>query len=181
MNDAPTKPNAPTRRKGPVSLESLLGEQLSPVIRAQGFANMAIHLHWAEIVGLSLSQWSEPVALKWPPKWPSGQAVQHSSTAPGSATLVIKVEGAFALELQHSAPQVVERVNRFFGWKCVEKIVLKQGPVRKQAPIPKRPRKALSVAQSRRLDDLLGNLESDDLRATLQRLGVAVLTRSQRP
>ncbi len=182
MDDAQPKPSPPHRRKGPVSLDALLGEQLSPVIRAQGFANMAIHLHWAEIAGSSLSQWSEAVALKWPPRpMALPAATAPARNAPGGATLVIKVEGAFALDLQHSAPQVMERVNRFFGWRCVEKIVIKQGPVRKQAAARKRPRKPLSVADSRRLDALLADMGSDALRASLERLGVAMLTRSHNP
>jgi hypothetical protein len=173
-------PGTSTRRKGPVALETLLGEQLSPVIRAQGFANMAVHLHWAEIAGTSLSQWSEAVALKWPPR-PTAQASTQAPNAPGGATLVIKVEGAFALELQHSAPQVIERVNRFFGWRCVEKIVIKQGPVRKQSAPPKRPRKPLSVENSLKLNALLADMENETLRASLERLGVAMLTRSHNP
>jgi hypothetical protein len=181
MDSAPPKPGTPARRKGPVALDSLLGEQLSPVIRAQGFANMAIHLHWAEIAGSSLSQWSEAVALKWPPR-PTAQAAHAPArNSPGGATLIIKVEGAFALELQHSAPQVMERVNRFFGWRCVEKIVIKQGPVRKQGAPLKRPRKPLSVEDSRKLDALLADMGSTTLRASLERLGVAMLTRSHNP
>jgi hypothetical protein len=187
MDDPQPKTSPPQRRKGPVSLDALLGEQLSPVIRAQGFANMAIHLHWAEIAGSSLSQWSEAVALKWPPR-PTAQQTpaapsrnSRAPNSPGGATLIIKVEGAFALELQHSAPQVMERVNRFFGWRCVEKIVIKQGPVRKQSIAPKRPRKPLSVEDSHRLDTLLADMGSETLRASLERLGVAMLTRSHNP
>ena len=44
---------------------------------------------------------------------------------------MIRVESAFALELQHLAPVVIERVNAYYGWRCIGKLVLKQGPVRR--------------------------------------------------
>ena len=34
------------------------------------------------------------------------------------ATLVLRVEGPMALEIQHSADVILERVNRFFGWSA---------------------------------------------------------------
>ncbi len=70
--------------------------------------------------------------------------------------LTVKVEGAFALELQHLAPQVIDRVNRYIGWRCVGRIALSQGPVRKGEPARPRRRPALTAEASRRLDDLLG-------------------------
>ena len=56
---------------------------------------------------------------------------------PEPATLIVRVESAFALELQHLAPLVIERVNAHYGWRCVGRLVLKQGPVPR--PRPARP------------------------------------------
>jgi hypothetical protein len=71
----------------------------------------------------------------------------------------------------------VGRVNRFIGWRCVEKLALKQGPVRKgETPEPRR-RPVLTPEASRRLDAMLEPVESDRLKAALQRLGVAVMGR----
>jgi hypothetical protein len=42
-----------------------------------------------------------------------------AKTGPRAGTLTVRVEGAFALELQHLGPLVIERINRHYGWACV--------------------------------------------------------------
>ena len=133
------------RRKGAQPLQSLLEECLEPTLRAKGFASSAIHLHWHEIVGANLAPWSEPISLRWPPRAPGADPAK----AKDGATLTIKIEGAFALDLQHQTPQIINRINGFFGWRCVEKLVLKQGPVRKVSPPGRRSKPVLSVESSR--------------------------------
>ena len=41
--------------------------------------------------------------------------------------------GPFAITLQHVEPQIVERVNRFFGYAAVTRIALRQGELPKRA------------------------------------------------
>ena len=159
------------RRKGAQPLQSLLEECLEPSLRAKGFASSAIHLHWDEIVGAQLAPWSEPVSLRWPPRAPGADPAK----AKDNATLTIKIEGAFALDLQHQTPQIINRVNGFFGWRCVEKLVLKQGPVRKLAPPGRRSKPVLSVEGSRALDQMLNDVDNPELKAALARLGVGVM------
>jgi hypothetical protein len=159
------------RRKGAQPLQSLLEECLEPSLRAKGFASSAIHLHWDEIVGAQLGPWSEPVSLRWPPRPPGADPAKSRD----GATLTIKIEGAFALDLQHQTPQIINRINGFFGWRCVEKLVLKQGSVRKVAPPTRRLKPVLSVEGSRALDHLLTDVESPELKAALARLGVGVM------
>jgi hypothetical protein len=160
-------------RKGPQPLQQIVEGCLEPSLRSRGFTSNAVHLHWTEIVGSTLAQWSEPVLLKWPSIPPGADP----SLPKASAVLTVKVEGAFALDLQHQTPQIIERVNSFFGWRCVERITLKQGPIRKAAPAPAKRRKELSVEASRKLDSLLVGVEDPQLKATLARLGIGVMTR----
>ena len=69
---------------------------------------------------------------------------------PEPATLVVRVESAFALELQHLAPLLIERINAHYGWRCVGRLVLKQGPVRAaQAGAPARRRSFVRGAERR--------------------------------
>ena len=164
---------AAARRRGAQPLQALIEEALEPSLKAKGFASSAIHLHWSEIAGQELARWTEPVSLRWPPRPPGADP----DKAKDGATLTVKVEGAFALDLQHQAPQIIQRVNGFFGWRCVEKLLLKQGPVRKAAPPPRRRRSELTVEGSRRLDALLEGVDDPALKGALQRLGVGVLGR----
>ena len=45
------------------------------------------------------------------------------------ATLVLRVEGPVALEIQHSSDIILQRVNRFFGWNAVGRLALRQAPL----------------------------------------------------
>ncbi|MGL4637462.1 MAG: DUF721 domain-containing protein [Beijerinckiaceae bacterium] len=162
------------KKNGVRPLQALIDECLEPTLKAKGFASSAVHLHWTEIAGANLAQWSEPVSLKWPPVAPGADPDKRK----GGATLTVKVEGAFALEMQHLAPQIIERANGFFGWRCVEKLMLKQGSIRKTVPRAVTPKRTLTVADSKHLDKVLAEVESPDLKAALARLGVGIMRRS---
>ncbi len=122
---ADERPKATKERRGAQPIATLLDHAIEPALKARGFASSAIHMHWAEIVGPELARWSEPASLRWPPRPPGAAEIKEG------ATLTIRVEGAFALDLQHRAPQVIDRINGYFGWRCVERLAFKQGPVRK--------------------------------------------------
>ena len=49
-------------------------------------------------------------------------------------TLNLVVRGAHATMMQHIAPEIIERVNRFFGWQAIGRIALRQAPLRRQEP-----------------------------------------------
>ena len=165
--DGPAR--AAKERRGAQPIAALLDSAIEPALKAKGFASSAIHMHWAEIVGPELARWSEPATLRWPPRPPG------AAEARDGATLTIRVEGAFALDLQHRAPQVVDRINGYFGWRCVERLAFKQGPVRKAQAPQRRPKPELTVDASRHLDRLLESVDSPALKAALARLGVGVL------
>jgi hypothetical protein len=169
--DDDERPVEKRQTKGPQALAGLVDRSLSETLKAKGFADSSVHHHWTEIVGQHLAPWSEPVSLRWPHRGPGADP----DGAREGAVLTVKVESAFALDLQHMTPQIVERVNRFIGWKCVGKLALKQGPVRKGEPAKPRRKAVLTAEASRRLDAMLEPVEGEKLRAALQRLGVAVL------
>jgi hypothetical protein len=157
----------------PRPLADLLDACLAPALRAQGFAAGDVVMAWPDIVGERLAAFTQPLKLEWKRKG-SGNS---SDTQPSPATLVIRVESAFALEMQHLAPQVMERVNAHYGWRCVGKLVLKQGPVRR-LPDRRKPERSLTEAERRQVDAALAPIAEDRLKGALDRLGRAVLTDS---
>jgi hypothetical protein len=157
------------KRAAPLAefLESCLG----PTIAKQGFSGSDIIVSWPEIVGERLAAYSQPMKVDWPRR--------ANPDAPAEpSTLVIRTESAFAIELQHLAPIIIERVNGFYGWRCVGRLVLKQGPVIRPAP----PRPVLEPGPDERAAaaDAARTVEDDGLRAALERLGSAVLAAERR-
>src|ERR1700730_13371008 len=98
-------------------LADLVQTAIDPVVTRQGFGQSGLILFWDDIVGERLAAISQPVKLQWPPRGRDRAA--DNGMAP--ATLVIRVETGFALELQHLAPVLIERVNAHFGWRCVSR------------------------------------------------------------
>src|SRR4051794_41630925 len=64
------------------------------------------------------------------------------------ATLILRVEGPMALEIQHSSDVILQRVNRFFGWSAVGRLALRQAPLsRRDRPQPSRAPDPQAVAK----------------------------------
>jgi hypothetical protein len=157
--------------KRPAPLAEFLDSCLGPTVAKQGFSGADIIVSWPEIVGERLAAYSQPVKVEWPRR--------ASPDAPADpSTLVIRTESAFALELQHLAPVIIERVNAFYGWRCVGRLVLKQGPVIR--PAPPKPRPEPGPAERAQASEAARAVEDEGLRGALERLGSAVLAAERR-
>jgi len=95
-------------------------------------------------------------------------------------TLVVKVEGPYAIELQHLTPIVMERVNRYFGWRCVGRIAIRQGPVARRAAVPLAPKEPEPAAVAEVAEEI-GPFENESLGQSIARLGAFVRGRITRP
>ena len=157
------RPNS-TRAK---ALAELIGRTLGTTVARQGFSGADIILSWPEIAGERLATASQPIRLDWPRR-------RDPAGAAEPAALVIRVESAFALELQHLAPLILERVNAFYGWRCVSRLVLKQGPVRSAAKRHLEAR-ALTPEERARVDGSVAGVDEAALKGALERLGRAVM------
>jgi hypothetical protein len=144
-------------------LRDLLGKVVGDTFTRQGFASAELVTRWPEIAGAEIAAHSEPIKIQWPR--PSDTGVRP----PG--TLVLRVEGPAAIEIQHLAGVICERVNRFLGWRAIERIALRQAPLRRASRKPERKPDAAAAA---RLAASLPEIADDDLRAALARLGAAV-------
>src|SRR3954468_18849757 len=154
----------------PKPLAELIDACLGPTLAAQGFAASDVITAWPEIAGERLAQASRPVKLEWPRR----ERRLDPEARPEPATLIVRVESAFALEMQHLAPLLIERVNAHYGWRCVGRLVLKQGPVPR--PQHARPAPPGLLSQDReKLAETTAGIAAEPLREALTRLGSAVV------
>ena len=73
---------------------------------------------------------------------------------------------------------VVERINRHFGYGAVTRLRLIHAPLGRDMPRRRHAASAktpLDPAQKTALSDLLDAVEDDEMRATLERIGTAIL------
>ena len=154
-------------KPGPISakpLSVLLSDVFSDAYAKQGFAARELVTRWADIAGPEVAAHSEPLKMQWP------RPVEGQPQGP--ATLILRVEGPAALEIQHSSDVILQRVNRFFGWSAVGKLAFRQAPLsrtrRPVRPAPPDPKAVAKVAEG------LTDIEDEDLKTALARLGAAI-------
>jgi hypothetical protein len=154
-------------RSYPRPISEYVRSALGDVFARQGFASADLITHWTEIAGQDIARLAEPIKLQWP-RTAAGQD-------PEPATLQLRVEGPAAIEVQHLSPVILERVNRFFGWRAVARIAIRQAPLRRMAervrPAPPSADETAAVAQS------LQGVAGPELRDALARLGAMVRRR----
>lgn len=162
-------PATPTRRAFARPLADLASETIAPALRKAGFAATEVVTRWDEIVGPELAARSNPTKIAWARRRGREPAPDEP---PEPGTLHVVVEAPFALEVQHATPIIVERVNAFFGWRCVSAVRLTQTPMKRPKPKP-RPRPRPPVDETR-LAEAVDGIVDEQLKSALERLGRAV-------
>ena len=166
------------RRSGMRAVGAAVARITAPAFRKRGFAEAGILTDWPHIVGSQLASQTEPEKLSFA----RGTRVD--------GTLQVRVSGAWATELQHLAPQVIERVNSYFGYRAVDRLAILQAPLSQTAEAgpsetSKRPGdrehgdSEPALAQPA-LDSGAANVENAELRRALISLGSAVRNRPDR-
>src|SRR5262249_42576517 len=145
-------------------LGELARRMLGETFARQGFASTDLVTRWPDIVGAEISAHCEPIRMQWP----RGGSVDD----PDPATLVLRVEGPAAIEIQHLSSVILERVNRFFGWRAVGRLALRQAPLTRRQPPVRRP--ASDPETTARVAATLTDVADEGLRLALARLGAAI-------
>jgi len=145
-------------------LAELTSEFMADAFKKQGFAATELVTRWKDIVGPEIAVHAQPIKVQWP------REVNGEPAEP--ATLVLRVEGPAAIEIQHQSAVILERINRFFGWQAVGRIALRQAPLSRPKTRPVLPK--IDAAEAARVESTLTAVTDDELRAALGRLGAAV-------
>ncbi|MFM9937027.1 MAG: DUF721 domain-containing protein [Novosphingobium sp.] len=130
--------------------------------RRFGFVQSSVVSRWPEIVGAAHARHCAPESIRFPP----------GEKAEGILQLV--VTPAHAPLIQHVIPEIIERVNRFFGYSAVARVKLRQGEV--QAPAASDPARAARTAPPSlkpipmELGDSLRDIGDGELRTVLESL-----------
>jgi len=129
-----------------------------------GFTHGAIATKWPDIVGENMARHTQP------------EKIVFSRDGVTGGTLHLKTDsGAYATQLQHQEPQIIERINTFFGYKAVVRIKLIQGPLPhlKADPLGKPPR-PLNAAEARDLAQAVAQVDDPEIKEALERLGSSI-------
>lgn len=159
MSKPRANPEAPRRSNRVRAVADLVPDVGRVAFRKFGFVQSAVLSRWSEIVGERYAGVSSPESIRFP----------RGERSNGVLSLV--VQGAHAPMMQHIAPEIVDRVNRFFGYPAVARVAIRQGevtrPAKPAAPVPAAPISA-------ELGDSLRAIVDPELRAVLEGLGAGL-------
>lgn len=142
---------------GPRQIADLMPQIGAAAFRKFGFVQSSIVTRWAEIVGAHYAAISTPDSIRFP----AGQKA--------GGTLQLTVMSGHAPMIQHVLPDIIERVNRFFGYAAVARVAMKQGMVSPTEPARRPPPRNLRPVPLD-LGDSLRDIGDPELRAVLESL-----------
>ncbi len=154
----PAKLTPPWTRRhfAPIPFRGIAERILRPAFRGRGFRESAIFLKWEHIVGPRLAERTIPLKLS------------------GARVLTIRVEPAFAIDLQYQQLTIIERIATVYGYRAVERLKVVQKPVHARQherpfvpPSPSPEDRAEAKAMTKTIKD-------PDLRKSFENLGATI-------
>lgn len=146
-------------RGGPArAIADLMPEVGRTAFRRFGFVQSSVVTRWPEIVGARHARVCSPESIRFPPGEKSEGILQ------------LVVVPAHAPIIQHVVPEIMDRVNRFFGYNAVAKVKIRQGEVKPPAASPTRAAPPSLKPVPLELGESLRDIGDPELRAVLESL-----------
>lgn len=181
-------PNGPNRYISAKPIARYVPDLTQKVFQKHGFSSVALIAEWSDIVGPTLAQRCLPERLKWPRANNPTAAQDHDGDAPKQtrapgATLILRTDAAYALEIEYESGQIIERINAYFGYRAITALKIVQGPLAHadEAAAPVTPRRRMrpadpAIVQS--VDRAISGIEDAGLKAALSAMRQSVLADS---
>jgi len=156
-------------RGGPArAIADLMPEIGRSAFRRFGFVQSSVVTRWGEIVGERHARICAPESIRFPPGEKSDGILQ------------LLVEPGHAPLIQHVIPEIIERVNRFFGYSAVARVKLRQGtvaaPAATQRPLAPPSLKPIPME----LGESLRDIGDSELRAVLTSLARSISAKEEK-
>ena len=145
------------------NLARLVAKVVKPVMRKRGFYDVDIISDWSHIVGPEWANLSIPKKLSFNPKTRRSGTL-HIQVSPGSSVL-----------MQHIEPQIIDRVNTYFGFEAVKKLRLIHGYIPEPQTETPEAKEKITVP----LPEIEG-IADQALKESLQRFGQTMKQKEQK-
>ena len=147
-------------------LRQLLGEN--------GMVLLELLNSWNEIVGTNIADYCLPQNISF----------NKNERTDGCLHLSVPA-GAFAMEIQQNQRQIIEKINSFFGYPAVSKLKINQtgNPeilLKGKKNTDKMKKMVVTKEEESYITELIKDIESDELRQSLKKIGRAVFSRLNR-
>ncbi len=151
----------------PRTFATLLPAITGKALGRRGLAFGGLVAEWESIMGPRMAERTSPFRINFP----QGQRE--------NAVLHLRVATAVALDIQHLEPQIIERINTYFGYRAVARLKLIHATMIR--PVHRGPhQRTLSAAETEAITRAAANIPDAGLSEAMVRLG-RTLASSRKP
>lgn len=148
------------------ALANLVSKLITPLCQKSGFVKASLVIDWDKIVGPKFSQFCEAVRVNFP----QGKKNQGS--------LYIRVPSAMATHIAFLEPEILEKVNRYYGYPAISRVIIQQGPVMRKSSPPPKTSPSLTQEKREEILNLVSEVGDESLQKALERLGSSIFERN---
>ena len=146
------------RGGGARPIAELMPEVGRTAFRRFGFVQSSVVSRWPDIIGARHARVCSPESIRFPPGEKS-EGILQLVVVPAHAPLI-----------QHVIPEIIERVNRFFGYNAVARVKIRQGTVKAPPASPRQSAAPVLKPVPLELGESLRDIGDPELRAVLESL-----------
>ena len=154
--------------RGLEALSAGMAPLVKKLLGDKGLAEIDVLANWTTIAGEELAQQSLPQKIEF-----------KTGTRNGGTLYLLVASGAFAVEIQHKTPLLIEKINTFFGYQAVAKIKIVQNDAfihTKPSPNvdDKSKKKLVTADEQNYIDMVTKDVRHPQLQECLRRLGESI-------
>ena len=158
--------NTDTRKAATQSVGRAISGLAKRALDKRGFVDASIINEWPKIAGALIGGNSLPEKISFP----------RDRSKPGTLHLLLE-NGALSTEVMHFEPVLLERLNRFFGFRAVGRIKIIQGPLPSENKKTRPALPPLEAETRNAIEQSLDTVSDGEIRAALMQLGKHVAQR----
>lgn len=154
-------------------LSDVMRKVIKPIMTKNGISHFELLENWSDIVGSDIASSTRPIKVSGMNYKKPTQKTQKNPTK----TLHLLVKQAFALDIQYYIPQIIERVNQYYGYPFIHTIFIKQGYETEETlkKIKVKKEKNICPDQLNKIDHAVSKVDNEGLSKALKRMGQSII------
>lgn len=143
------------------SFNGLLKKVATPVCQQYGFVAATILMDWQLIVGEKFAAICQPEKVVFP------------GYKRNNGLLYVATSSGFAPELSCLEPMIIDTVNKYFGYKAVQRLVIRHKKVM-SPPQKNKQEKQVCPADRELIEGYIKDIDNPELKTALRNLGLGI-------
>ena len=162
------KKSKSSRRAGKTQgVGELVNKLIDPALKKRGFASRDILENWHVIAPPPYNKVTIPDQLKW----------RRGEAGAQGAVLILRCHEGHRLALAHDHQRIASAINAYFGYVLVDAVKLSINPFTQGSQKEVHTKAEPNTIMRDKVDHALMNVENDDLKLALRKLGLGMMSK----